>query len=311
MLAQLPMRRAGAAAPGRSRGAASPQTLQPVPVPVTALAASSRPQRAARLHVACASNAKFFVGGNWKCNGSVASVKKLVDELNAGGLPHDIDVVCAPPFIYLDYVLQHLDRSKYHVAAQNCWLTPGGAYTGEISAEMLTDFGVPWVILGHSERRALCGESNEVVGKKSARALESGLSVIACIGETLEQRQGGAMYSVLDGQMEALFRSIKDWTNVVVAYEPVWAIGTGVVATPEQAQEVHAYLRRFCSVRLGKAAAEKLRIIYGGSVNDANAATLAQQEDIDGFLVGGASLKGSAFVTICAAATVKSAAGVR
>ena len=296
MLAQRQLHRSGASA----RQAAGPRAVVQTPV-----------GRPARLVCVCASTAKFFVGGNWKCNGTTASVRKLVDELNAGSVPRDIDVICAPPFLYVDYVLQHLDRGKFQVAAQNCSLTANGAYTGETSAEMLTDFGIPWVLAGHSERRSLFGESNETVGKKTSRALDAGLGVIACIGETLDQRQSGAMYQILDAQMDALFRSIKDWTKVVVAYEPVWAIGTGVVATPDQAQEVHAYLRRYCSVRLGKAAAEQLRIIYGGSVTDGNCKELAAMEDIDGFLVGGASLKGAAFLTICNAAEAKHAAGVR
>ncbi|EFJ43498.1 hypothetical protein VOLCADRAFT_109969 [Volvox carteri f. nagariensis] len=258
-----------------------------------------------RLEIVCASNAKFFVGGNWKCNGSVASVRKLVDELNSGSVPRGVDIVCAPPFIYIDYVMQHLDKDKYQLAAQNCWIGGNGAYTGEVSAEQLQDFGLPWVILGHSERRSLCGETNQVVAKKTAHALDVGLGVIACVGETLDQRNSGAMFQVLDGQMQALVDEVKDWSKVVIAYEPVWAIGTGVVATPEQAQEVHAYLRRFCQSKLGTSVADQLRIIYGGSVNDANCKELSVQEDIDGFLVGGASLKGSAFVTICNSAGPK------
>ncbi|KAG2482928.1 hypothetical protein HYH03_018206 [Edaphochlamys debaryana] len=263
------------------------------------------PASRGRLQVACSSHAKFFVGGNWKCNGSVASVRTLVDELNAGSVPKGVEVVCSPPYIYIDYVMQHLDAQKFALAAQNCWISGNGAFTGEVSAEQLADFGVPWVILGHSERRALCGETNEVVGKKSSHALAAGLGVIACVGETLEQRNGGAMWTVLDAQMKALVDEIKDWSKVVVAYEPVWAIGTGVVATPEQAQEVHARLRAFCAKHLGAAVADKLRIIYGGSVNDANCAELALQEDIDGFLVGGASLKGPAFIKICQSGAAK------
>jgi len=245
-----------------------------------------------------ASKAKFFVGGNWKCNGTQASVAKLVSELNAGDIDPAIDVVVAPPFLYLDYVLHHI-KDELKVSAQNCWIKAGGAFTGEISADMLKDSGVPWVITGHSERRSLCGETNQVVGQKTGYALDVGLSVIACIGETLDQRNGGQLYSVLDGQMGALFDSVKDWSRVVIAYEPVWAIGTGVVATPEQAQEVHAYLRKVLVGKLGQATGESTRIIYGGSVNDENCAQLARQEDIDGFLVGGASLKGPAFITIC------------
>ncbi|GIL87493.1 hypothetical protein Vretimale_1606 [Volvox reticuliferus] len=270
--------------------------------------AVARPRMAigrGRFQVLCASNAKFFVGGNWKCNGSVANVRKLVDELNSGSVPRGVDIICAPPFIYIDYVMQHLDKEKYQLAAQNCWISGNGAYTGEVSAEQLQDFGVPWVILGHSERRSLCGENNEVVAKKTAHALAAGLGVIACVGETLDQRNSGSMFQILNAQMQALVDEVKDWSKVVIAYEPVWAIGTGVVATPEQAQEVHAYLRKFCQSKLGTSIADKLRIIYGGSVNDANCKELSFQEDIDGFLVGGASLKGSSFVTICNAAGPK------
>ncbi|KAI8464706.1 MAG: Triosephosphate isomerase [Monoraphidium minutum] len=247
-----------------------------------------------------ASSAKFFVGGNWKCNGTHASVEKLVADLNAGDVPSDIDVVVAPPFIYLDYVRANV-KPAFQVAAQNCWTKPDGAFTGEVSAEMIKDAGVPWVITGHSERRLLLGESNRTVGLKTGHALEVGLSVIACVGETLEQREGGALYSTLDSQLASLFDNVPEaeWRRVVIAYEPVWAIGTGVVATPAQAQEVHAYLRGALAARLGGAAAAGVRIIYGGSVTDANCGELAGMEDIDGFLVGGASLKAPAFVTIC------------
>ncbi|KXZ42048.1 hypothetical protein GPECTOR_217g455 [Gonium pectorale] len=286
MLAKRSLRTAGC----RSSNAVAPARLT----------TSRRP-----LDVVCASNAKFFVGGNWKCNGSVASVRTLVDELNSGSVPSGVEVVCAPPFIYIDYVMQHLDKDKYQLSAQNCWISGNGAYTGEVSAEQLHDFGVPWVILGHSERRSLCGESNATVAKKTAHALAAGLGVIACVGETLDQRNSGSMFQVLDGQMQALVDEVKDWSKVVIAYEPVWAIGTGVVATPEQAQEVHAYLRQFCQSKLGFGVTDTLRIIYGGSVNDANCKELALMEDIDGFLVGGASLKGSSFVTICNAAGPK------
>jgi triosephosphate isomerase len=261
-----------------------------------------KPSARQPLRVVCASDARFFVGGNWKCNGSVANVRTLVDELNTGSVPRGVEVVCAPPFIYIDYVMQHLDNARYQLAAQNCWIGGNGAFTGEISAEQLHDFGVTWVVLGHSERRSLCGETNETVAKKTSHALASGLSVIACIGETLQQRDSGSMFDVLDAQMQALVDEVKDWSNVVLAYEPVWAIGTGVVATPAQAQEVHAYLRKYCQRKLGTAVASKLRIIYGGSVNDSNCAEIGRQEDIDGFLVGGASLSGPAFVKICNAA---------
>lgn len=244
------------------------------------------------------STAKFFVGGNWKCNGSAESITSLVDDLNAGSIPSNVDVVCAPPFVYLTQVKASL-RPPYQVSAQNCWVGASGAYTGEVSAEMLADNGISWVILGHSERRSLCGETPEFVGEKVGYALAKGLSVIPCIGETLKEREDGQMFNVLERQLGAIADKVSDWSRVVLAYEPVWAIGTGVVATPEQAQEVHAFLRQWVTRNIGPDVAASLRIIYGGSVNDGNCVDLAAREDIDGFLVGGASLKGSAFVQIC------------
>ena len=164
---------------------------------------------------------------------------------------------------------------------------------------MLANMNIEWVILGHSERRALCAETNEIVGTKVKYALSQGLNVIACIGETLQQREGGEMFNILSAQLAAIAAVVDDWSKVVVAYEPVWAIGTGVVATPAQAQEVHAYLRQWVVDNVGAGVGDGLRILYGGSVNDANCEELAKQEDLDGFLVGGASLNGASFVKIC------------
>lgn len=248
--------------------------------------------------VAMAGTGRFFVGGNWKCNGSKASVTQLVADLNKGSFGPEVEVVVAPTFVHLGYVQANI-KSDYAVAAQNCWVKKGGAFTGEVSPEMLSDLSIPWVILGHSERRALCGETNDVVGAKVRNAMEEGLKVIACIGETLVQRESGDMFNVLDAQMEAIAANVDDWSKVVIAYEPVWAIGTGVVATPAQAQEVHAYLRSWLSNKIGGATASGVRLLYGGSVNDGNCEELAGQEDVDGFLVGGASLKGDSFITIC------------
>lgn len=257
-----------------------------------------------------ASKAKFFVGGNWKCNGTITSVSTLVSDLNAGSVPRDVDIVVAPPFLHLDHVNSRIDKDRYQVSAQNCWPMTYGAYTGEVNVDMLKDFGIPWVITGHSERRSLFAESSDLVGRKTAAAVDAGLKVIACIGETLEQRQSGNMFKVLDDQMAALLKYVpkKEWSNVVLAYEPVWAIGTGVVASPEQAQEVHNYLRMWIKGRLGPDVSDELRIIYGGSVNEKNCEELSKKEDIDGFLVGGASLKASSFLAICNAANAKLAA---
>jgi triosephosphate isomerase len=252
------------------------------------------------------SKAKFFVGGNWKANGTVVSVNELVEDLNsrANDIPGGIDVCVSPSTIHIPSVIANLDANKYKVAAQNCSATGFGAHTGELAPEMLKDFGLKWVITGHSERRA-AGETNEEVGLKTAKAVSLGLSVIACIGESLEQRESGSMYQVLDAQMQALLDNVQEWRKLVIAYEPIWAIGTGVVASPEQAQEVHQYLRFWCIKRLNKEQAANLRIIYGGSVNDGNADELAVKPDIDGFLVGGASLKAASFVRICQAVTAK------
>lgn len=193
---------------------------------------SACPQRSLR----CYSNRKFLIGGNWKCNGTVESVKTLVSDLNAGSVPSDVDIVCAPVFIHLPYVLDNLS-SRFAVSAQNCWTAPG-AFTGEVSADMLVDMGVPWVITGHSERRALIGETCQHVGEKSAYAINKGLNVIACVGESLPERESGRLWDVLSEQMSGLKDSLSmsDWSKVVIAYEPVWAIGTGVIATPDQAQ---------------------------------------------------------------------------
>ena len=250
---------------------------------------------------------KFFVGGNWKCNGTIDEVKKIVNLLNDGKVPSPdcVEVVVSPPYVFLPLVKSTL-RPDFQVAAQNCWVKKGGAFTGEVSAEMLKNLEVPWVILGHSERRALLGETNEFVGDKVAYALSQGLKVIACVGETLEQREAGSTVEVVAAQTKAIAEKVKDWTNIVLAYEPVWAIGTGKVASPAQAQEVHCELRKWLHANTSPEVAASTRIIYGGSVNGANSKELAGQPDLDGFLVGGASLKPE-FIDIINAAEVKKA----
>merc|ERR1712150_38570 len=179
------------------------------------------------------------------------------------------------------------------VSSQNLSLTGTGAYTGEISADHLLDEGLNWAIVGHSERRSYYGETNQVVADKTKVAIDKGLSTITCIGETLEERESGNMENVLAGQMSAVADTLsaKDWDNVVVAYEPVWAIGTGVVATPAQAQEAHTFLRAWMAKRLGQETSDKVRVLYGGSVSEKNCKELIGLPDVDGFLVGGASLK--------------------
>eukprot|EP00238_Polyblepharides_amylifera_P006336 CAMPEP_0196582480 /NCGR_PEP_ID=MMETSP1081-20130531/39043_1 /TAXON_ID=36882 /ORGANISM="Pyramimonas amylifera, Strain CCMP720" /LENGTH=295 /DNA_ID=CAMNT_0041903043 /DNA_START=135 /DNA_END=1022 /DNA_ORIENTATION=- len=250
---------------------------------------------------------KFIVGGNWKCTGTIDSVNKLVNDLNSNSITADVDVVVAPPFLHIGMVKDILG-APYQLAAQNCWTGKGGAFTGEISAEMLLDFGVNWVIEGHSERRQLLKESDKCVGTKVKYAVDSGLKVIACIGESLEQREAGKTLEVCTTELQAIKDNLseEDWSKIVIAYEPIWAIGTGKVATPEEAQEVHAGIRVWLSKNISPAIASSIRIQYGGSVNPGNCEALAKQEDIDGFLVGGASLKGADFVTICNAAQFSS-----
>ncbi|KAL6545976.1 Triosephosphate isomerase, cytosolic [Orobanche gracilis] len=270
------------------------------------LASSNKGRRCV---VTTAGSGKFFVGGNWKCNGTTDSISKLVSDLNSATLETDVDVVVAPPFVYIDQVRNSLS-DQIEIAAQNCWTGKGGAFTGEISVEQLNDLGCKWVVLGHSERRHVIGEDDQFIGKKAAYALSEGLGVIACIGELLEEREAGKTFDVCFGQMKAYAENyaVLSWDNIVVAYEPVWAIGTGKVATPEQAQEVHVALRDWLSKNVSPEVASKTRIIYGGSVNGGNCAELAKQEDIDGFLVGGASLKGPEFATIINSVTSKKVA---
>lgn len=236
------------------------------------------------------SGRKFFVGGNWKMNGSNSSNADLVQVLAKGPLDPQTEVVVGVPSIYLSDVRQKLP-SNVSVAAQNCYKVAKGAFTGEISPAMIKDVNVEWVILGHSERRNVFGESDQLVAEKVAHALEQGLKVIACIGELLEERESGKTAEVVFRQTKTIADQIKDWSNVVLAYEPVWAIGTGKTATPGQAQEVHQQLRQWMSENVSPDVAQSIRIIYGGSVTASNAKELATQADVDGFLVGGASLK--------------------
>lgn len=233
---------------------------------------------------------KFFVGGNWKMNGTKSEINDIVAFLKTGPLDPNVDVVVGVPSIYLIYVTS-IVPSNVSVSAQNSYKVPKGAFTGEISPAMLLDNGIPWVILGHSERRNVFGETDELIAEKVAHALEAGLKVIACIGEKLEEREAGKTEEVVYKQTKAIADKIKSWDNVVLAYEPVWAIGTGKTATPQQAQEVHEKLREWLSKNVNPDVSQNLRIIYGGSVTAGNAKDLAKEKDIDGFLVGGASLK--------------------
>ncbi|EMD64923.1 hypothetical protein COCSADRAFT_36280 [Bipolaris sorokiniana ND90Pr] len=239
---------------------------------------------------------QFFVGGNFKMNGTIKSITEIVDNLNKAKLDENTEVVIAPPSLYLLLTREHL-RKGIEVAAQNIFDKPNGAFTGEISVEQLKDSGITWTILGHSERRQILQENDDFVASKTKAAVDGGLGVILCCGESLEQREAGETVNVVTKQLKAVADKIKDWSKIVVAYEPIWAIGTGKVATTEQAQEVHAALREWLKKEVSAEASEKTRILYGGSVSEKNCKELAKQPDIDGFLVGGASLK-PAFVDI-------------
>lgn len=241
---------------------------------------------------------KLLVGGNWKSNGSKKFVKEFSNTV-LNKIKYDsskVEIVVAPVSIHLKEAQEYISNG-IHISSQNSSAFTDGAYTGEISASQLVDFGIGWTILGHSERRHILGESNSFVGTKVKMADEYGLKVIACIGEKLEEREAGNTMKVCEDQLSAIREHLEDWSNIIIAYEPVWAIGTGVTATSEQAQEVHESLRVWLKDNVSQEASDQTRILYGGSVTDQNAAELIQNPDIDGFLVGGASLK-PAFDTI-------------
>ena len=245
-----------------------------------------------------------LVAGNWKMNGSRESVKALLDGIKAGmGDVTTAEVAVCSPHILLGYVQKQLDGSAIAWGGQDISAHESGAYTGETAGGMLAEFGCKYVIIGHSERRQYHGESNEDVAEKFAAARKAGLVPIFCIGETLEQRESGTMEDVLAGQVDAVISACgADMLGEgVIAYEPVWAIGTGKTATPEQAQEVHAWIRNRVAQSSAEVA-EKIQILYGGSMNPGNASDLLAQADIDGGLIGGASLKPADFLAVCTAA---------
>lgn len=242
-----------------------------------------------------------FIAGNWKMQKTSGEAKELVSALKGelAGVK-DVDVAVAPPFTALDAVCGELKGSNIAVASQNMHHEAKGAFTGEISASMLLDLGVEYVIIGHSERRELFGETDESVSLKVRSALDAGLKPIVCVGEKLEHREGGKTMDIVGSQVRNGLGGLSesDAEKLVVAYEPVWAIGTGVTASPEQAQEVHKAIRGIISDMFGKAVADGLRIQYGGSVKPSNALELMQKPDIDGALVGGASLDAESFANI-------------
>jgi triosephosphate isomerase len=248
---------------------------------------------------------KPIVAGNWKMNKTVAEATDLVAGI-ATDLAEckDVDVVLCPPFTALKAVSEAITGTHIDLGAQNMHWEKSGAYTGEVSAEMLREIFCHYVILGHSERRQYFHEVDETVNRKTKAALESNLHPIVCVGETLEQREAGKMKEVVETQVRGSLANLdaKEWLDTVVAYEPVWAIGTGRTATPEQAQEVHAFIRGILADMADQTVADSVRIQYGGSIKPSNAKELFGQEDIDGGLVGGASLEASSFVDIVRAA---------
>jgi len=240
---------------------------------------------------------KYLIGGNWKCNGTVESAKALIKTLNEGGpIADNVEVAVATPSIHIGLALDSL-RKDFAVSAQNCGLNAGlGAFTGEICVKQLVDIGCTWVIIGHSERRqgfGMAGEDSELVARKVKVALDAGLKVMFAIGEKKEERESGITMDICAAQLTpaAKLLSEDDWANVAIAYEPVWAIGTGLTATPAMAQETHAGIRKWMSDNVSTSVAEAVRIQYGGSMKGANAKELLAQPDIDGGLIGGASLK--------------------
>jgi triosephosphate isomerase len=246
-----------------------------------------------------------IVAGNWKMNTTRDSARKLAQAVVAGA-PADARVltVLCPPFVYLREVAEIVAGSKVALGGQNCHAQPKGAYTGEVSAAMLADVGCSHVILGHSERRHGMGESDGAINDKVHAALAAGLHVILCVGETKDERKGNLMERVFSRQVAGALAGLSaaHFANLVIAYEPVWAIGTGDVATPEQAQDAHAFIRSHIAKAHGADLAARLPILYGGSVTAATAAGLFSRPDIDGGLIGGASLVAADFLAIAKAA---------
>jgi triosephosphate isomerase len=244
-----------------------------------------------------------MIAGNWKMNLSLLEAASLVKAIREGIQDQErVDILVAPPFTALAVVKGLIGETKILLSAQNMHWESSGAYTGEISAAMLSEAGCSHVILGHSERRSLFKETDEMVDLKAAAAVESGLIPIVCIGETLEEREAGETFAVLKTQLTGSLRNfIENGVlphSTILAYEPVWAIGTGRTATPEQAQEVHQFLREYLTENFDAGTAQSIRILYGGSVKPDNIKDLISKPDIDGALVGGASLKADSFLPI-------------
>ncbi len=248
---------------------------------------------------------KNIVAGNWKMNTTVSEGVELAKAVvaKAGEVSENVDLVVAPPFTHLASVAEVLKGSKVGLSAQNCADQPKGAFTGEISVDMLTSVGCQYTLLGHSERRQYYGETDAKLVEKTKLAFAAGLKVILCVGENLDEREAGKHFDVVTEQTQnVLFQfTAEDMKNVVIAYEPVWAIGTGKTATAEQAQEIHACIRKVVADKFGAEVADDMTILYGGSCKPSNAKELFSQPDIDGGLIGGAALKAEDFIGIALA----------
>jgi triosephosphate isomerase len=246
---------------------------------------------------------KKIVAGNWKMNNSFNRGIELATEINKlvrKQDDHDVTVILAPPFIHLAEIARIIDKDAVSVAAQNCAAEPKGAFTGEVSAKMIKSTGAQYIIIGHSERRQYYCEDNKVLKQKVLRAIENSLTPIFCIGELLSEREAGNHFDVVKSQLEeALFElPANDFGKIVIAYEPVWAIGTGVTASSDQAQEMHAFIRKTIAEKYGKELADSISILYGGSCKPSNSKELFANPDVDGGLIGGASLQADDFFAI-------------
>ncbi len=248
---------------------------------------------------------KAVIAGNWKMNKTPAETKALINEMKPLVAGADCDVVLCVPYIDVFAAMEAAEGSNIKIGVENCHWAESGAFTGEVSAKMLKEIGVPYVIIGHSERRQYFGETDVTVQKRTRAALDAGLTVILCVGEYLDQRKQGVTLEVVRMQTKIALGGVSEaeLENVIIAYEPVWAIGTGETATAEQANEVNHAIRECVAELYGKAVADKLVVQYGGSMNAKNADELLAQEDVDGGLIGGASLKAEDFSIIVKAAS--------
>ena len=244
---------------------------------------------------------KIIIAGNWKMNKTPSEAAELAEAI--AKIEGKCEIVICPPFVDLFYARRAIEGSSVKLGAQNCHWKENGAFTGEVSADMLLEVGCEYVIIGHSERRQYFGETDETVNLRTAAALAKGLKVILCVGESKEEREAGVTEQVIEKQIRADLKGFtaEDMANVVIAYEPIWAIGTGLTATSAQAQEVCAFIRSLLAGLFGKETAEETTIQYGGSMKASNAAELLSMPDIDGGLIGGASLKPEEFAAIVAA----------